>query len=88
MAASDWMISSTIGKISEITSAIAAAIEEQGAATQHGHCEPTGRANARPMTGSAKQSIFAAQRKMDCFATLAMTKTSICILAAGFLREV
>jgi hypothetical protein len=21
------------------------------------HCEPTGRANARPMTGSAKQSI-------------------------------
>src|ERR1700716_4394090 len=22
------------------------------------HCEPTGRANARPMTGSAKQSIF------------------------------
>jgi hypothetical protein len=25
------------------------------------HCEPTGRANARPMTGSAKQSI--AQQK-------------------------
>ena len=25
------------------------------------HCEPTGRANARPMTGSAKQSIFVAQ---------------------------
>ena len=22
------------------------------------HCEPTGRANARPMTGSAKQSSF------------------------------
>jgi hypothetical protein len=27
------------------------------------HCEPTGRANARPMTGSAKQSIVAAERK-------------------------
>jgi hypothetical protein len=24
---------------------------------QDRHCEPTGRANARPMTGSAKQSI-------------------------------
>jgi hypothetical protein len=22
------------------------------------HCEPTGRTNARPMTGSAKQSIY------------------------------
>jgi hypothetical protein len=28
----------------------------------HRHCEPTGRANARPMTGSAKQSI-APQKK-------------------------
>src|ERR1700738_51834 len=38
------------------------------------HCEePPGRANARPMTGSAtKQSIFAAI-KLDCFASLAMT---------------
>src|SRR5882757_2843380 len=34
------------------------------------HCEPTGRANAGPMTGSAKQSIAAAE--MDCFAALAM----------------
>jgi hypothetical protein len=36
------------------------------------HCEePTGRANARPMTGSAtKQSI---RFEMDCFASLAMT---------------
>jgi len=24
---------------------------------RHRHCEPTGRANARPMIGSAKQSI-------------------------------
>src|SRR5258707_13916932 len=34
------------------------------------HCEPTGRANARPMTGSAKQSI-GRQRKMDCFVAYA-----------------
>jgi hypothetical protein len=32
------------------------------------HCEPTGRAYARQMTGSAKQSGFAAaERKLDCF---------------------
>jgi hypothetical protein len=37
------------------------------------HCEPTGRANARPMTGSAKQSIVPLCRAMDCFASLAMT---------------
>src|SRR5258708_4170968 len=32
-----------------------------------------GRANARPMTGSAKQSMARHNRKMDCFAALAMT---------------
>jgi hypothetical protein len=39
------------------------------------HCEePTGRANARPMTGSAtKQSILSLCGEMDCFASLAMT---------------
>ncbi len=39
------------------------------------HCEePTGRANARPMTGSAtKQSILSLRGEMDCFASLAMT---------------
>src|SRR6266550_9509920 len=31
------------------------------------HCEPTGRANAHPMTGSAKQSRRPQARKMDCF---------------------
>src|SRR5712672_793107 len=52
------------------------------------HCEPTGRANARPMTGSAKQSILSLRRdgllrcacndgrvSMDCFAALAMTRS-------------
>jgi hypothetical protein len=39
------------------------------------HCEPTGRANARPMTGSAKQSIVPRKERMDCFiaSLLAMT---------------
>src|SRR6266576_2954368 len=38
------------------------------------HCEPTGRANARPMTGSAKRST-SPQTSMDCFVAslLAMT---------------
>src|SRR6266446_3700478 len=34
------------------------------------HCEPTGRANARPMTGSAKQSRFCTV-KLDCFVACA-----------------
>jgi hypothetical protein len=39
------------------------------------HCEPPGRANARPMTGSAKQSISPRKEGMDCFVAslLAMT---------------
>ena len=41
------------------------------------HCEPTGRANARPMTGSAKQSILSLCRGMDCFAALAMTVDTV-----------
>src|SRR5258706_3072044 len=42
------------------------------------HCEPTGRANARPMTGYAKQSIARATVTMDCFVAslLAMTVVS------------
>src|ERR1700738_3676435 len=41
----------------------------------HHLCEPTGRANARPMTGSAKQSIARQSGRLDCFvaALLAMT---------------
>src|SRR5258708_2043296 len=41
----------------------------------HRHCEPTGRANARPMTGSAKQSISPRKGRIDCFVAslLAMT---------------
>src|SRR3982074_3383093 len=38
--------------------------------------QPTGRANARPMTGSAKQSMLLQKERMDCFvaALLAMTE--------------
>jgi hypothetical protein len=41
------------------------------------HCEPkTGRANARPMTGSAKQSIAPQKEKMDCFVALLLAMTA------------
>jgi hypothetical protein len=40
------------------------------------HCEPTGRANARPMTDSAKRSRAAKKERVDCFVAslLAMTR--------------
>jgi hypothetical protein len=50
------------------------------------HCEPTGRANARPMTGSAKQS-GASRLALDCFVALLLAMTSIRILAARFASE-
>ena len=49
--------------------------------------EPTGRANARPMTGSAtKQSILSLRGTMDCFDALAMT-VSCCDRQNGLLRN-
>jgi hypothetical protein len=51
--------------------------------------EPTGRAKAPPMTGSAKQSISPSKERMDCFATLAMTRvieTHVRIPAAQIAR--
>jgi hypothetical protein len=44
--------------------------------SQHRHCEPTGRANARPMTGSAKQSISPSKERMDCFVASLLATTS------------
>jgi hypothetical protein len=38
-------------------------VAARDAALYQRHCGPTGRANARPMTGSAKQSNFAAKKK-------------------------
>src|SRR5258708_8600883 len=40
------------------------------------HCEPTGRANARPMTGSAKQSMEPRKERMDCFVASLLAMTS------------
>ena len=51
------------------------------------HCEPTGRANARPMTGSAKQSIEQQGRKLDCFAALAMTAICGFAISKSRLRD-
>jgi hypothetical protein len=39
------------------------------------HCEPTGRANARPMTGCAKQSSFLFLRRQSWIASLALAMT-------------
>ncbi len=50
------------------------------------HCEPTGRANARPMTGSAKQSIWRQQDECgfaSSLSLLAMTNSTRLILPAG-----
>jgi hypothetical protein len=48
---------------------------------QSRHCEPTGRANARPMTGSAKQSI--ATPKVDCFVAYAPLRKRFAFVAGN-----
>jgi len=40
------------------------------------HCEPTGRANARPMINSAKQSMPPRKERMDCFVALLLAMTT------------
>jgi hypothetical protein len=47
----------------------------RGRRSENPHCEPTGRANARPMTGSATQSMRQQKARVDCFVAplLAMT---------------
>src|SRR5260370_42032896 len=45
------------------------------------HCEPTGRANARPMTGSAKPSIFPLAEVMDCFVAVAPLRKRFAFVA-------
>src|SRR5260370_39957030 len=52
------------------------------------HCEPTGRANARPMTGSAKQSMARKKESEDClvasaFALLARADRSLLAITSG-----
>src|SRR6266436_7119042 len=53
---------------------------------QDRHCEPTGRANARPMTGSAKQSSALDRELLDCFVALllAMAKGTPQFYWVGF----
>src|SRR6266571_5053790 len=46
------------------------------------HCEPTGRANARPMINSAKQSTYP-RCKMDCFVAALLAITAESIYALG-----
>src|SRR6267142_6713467 len=46
------------------------------------HCEPTGRANARPMTGSTKQSI-SPQRKYGLLSRVGMTGPNSCVVPAN-----
>ena len=68
---------------------------------QSRHCEPTGRANARPMINSAKQSISPSKERMDCFVaslpcanasrlsqamTLRQFHPCLCLLAARYAR--
>src|ERR1700722_12950767 len=55
-----------------------AAPRDRGGAPRH--CEPTGQANARPMTGgSAKQSRPSTRQELDCFVAtlLAMTELAV-----------
>src|SRR5258707_4010041 len=42
------------------------------------HCEPTGRANARPMTGSAKQSL-GPLAELDCVVARAPRNDASCV---------
>ena len=53
------------------------------AAARWRHCEPPGRANARPMTGSAKQSIFPRKETVDCFVASAPRNDDIARLCAA-----
>src|SRR5258707_9595656 len=54
------------------------------------HCEPTGRANARPMTGSAKQSRLERRIKLDCFVACAPSTdgTYVCSQPHAWLATV
>jgi hypothetical protein len=47
------------------------------------HCGLTGRANARPMTGSAKQSTSRRKERMDCFVTFAPLRKRFAFVAGN-----
>jgi len=47
------------------------------------HCEPSGRANARPMTGSAKQSILRHNGWTDRFVAIAPVRKRSAFVAGN-----
>src|ERR1700690_3292682 len=62
-------IASSLSLLAKTASCVPDSIFKQPGQTRH--CEPTGRANARPMTGSAKQSTPQQKERTDCFVAIA-----------------
>ena len=90
------MISSTIGKISEITSAISAAIEEQGAATQEisGNIQRTADGTAHvagtiaEVSHGANQTGAASSQLLSSARQLSDSTTSLQAEIDGFLKSI
>ena len=90
------MISSTIGKISEITSAISAAIEEQGAATQEisGNIQRTASGTSEvagtiaEVSQGATQTGAASNQLLSSAKQLSQSTTSLQAEIDGFLKSI
>ena len=90
------MISSTIGKISEITGAISAAIEEQGAATQEisGNIQRTANGTAQvagtiaEVSHGANQTGAASSQLLSSAKQLSDSTTSLQAEIDGFLKSI
>jgi methyl-accepting chemotaxis protein len=90
------MISSTIGKISEITSAISAAIEEQGAATQEisGNIQRTAAGTSQvagtiaEVSHGANQTGAASSQLLSSARQLSDSTTSLQAEIDGFLKSI
>ena len=90
------MISSTIGKISEITSAISAAIEEQGAATQEisGNIQRTADGTSQvagtiaEVSQGANQTGAASSQLLSSAKQLSNSTTSLQAEIDGFLKSI
>jgi methyl-accepting chemotaxis protein len=90
------MISSTIGKISEISSAISSAIEEQGAATQEisGNIQRTAAGTSQvagtiaEVSHGANQTGAASSQLLSSAKQLSLSTTSLQAEIDGFLRSI
>jgi methyl-accepting chemotaxis protein len=90
------MISSTIGKISEITSAISAAIEEQGAATQEisGNIQRTANGTSQvagtiaEVSHGANQTGAASSQLLSSAKQLSVSTTTLQAEIDGFLKSI